>query len=309
MLAGTIKRNIESHLGRSYGDIAERMGELREQIKAQIISGALPENLNLNENTGVISGTIAATRNGYLTLRAEDTQTGASLSFWLFTDFYNNSQKPVITTDSLPNGTAEQEYSQRLEFTGYHSGWVEWTVVSGSLPDGLTVGYYSGGGGSLIRGTPTTAGTYTFTLKLRTVAGTTQKEFTLVINDALIAPVFEAPNSTIDLPYAVIGETYSYDMHEFLANGSTCSRPLTWRPSHLPVGLSFDTDTGVLSVAPIDSTPTALHYFTVQAQNKAGTSSQSFKIQVYRRPPVSIFSGSLHTREAVTGARPSCRRD
>ena len=36
VLAGTIKRNIESHLGRSYGDIAERMGELREQIKAQI---------------------------------------------------------------------------------------------------------------------------------------------------------------------------------------------------------------------------------------------------------------------------------
>ena len=36
MLAGTIKRNIENHLDRSYGDIAERMGELREQIKAQI---------------------------------------------------------------------------------------------------------------------------------------------------------------------------------------------------------------------------------------------------------------------------------
>lgn len=36
VLAGTIKRNIESHLGRNYGDIAERMGEIREQIKAQI---------------------------------------------------------------------------------------------------------------------------------------------------------------------------------------------------------------------------------------------------------------------------------
>ena len=255
--------------------------------------------LTLDENTGVISGTIAATRNGYLTLRAEDTQTGASLSFWLYTNYYNNSQKPVITTDSLPNGTAEQQYSQRLEFTGYHSGWVEWTVVSGKLPDGLTVGYYSGGGGSLIRGTPTTAGTYTFTLKLRTVAGTTQKEFTLVINDALIAPVFKKPNSTIDLPYAVIGETYSYDMHEFLANGSTCSRPLTWRPSHLPVGLSFDTDTGVLSVAPTDSTPTALHYFTVQAQNKAGTSSQSFKIQVYRRPAITSTETALNLTAGV----------
>ena len=255
--------------------------------------------LTLDENTGVISGTIAATRNGYLTLRAEDTQTGASLSFWLFTDFYNESQKPVITTASLPNGTAEQEYSQRLEFTGYHSGWVEWEVVSGSLPKGLTVGYYSGGGGSLIKGTPTTAGTYTFTLKLTTVAGTTQKEFTLVIDDALIAPVFKEPNSTIDLPYAVIGKTYSYDMHEFLANGSTCSRPLTWRPSHLPVGLSFDTDTGVLSVAPTDSTPTAFHYFTVQAQNKAGTSSQSFKIQVYRRPAITSTETPLSLTAGV----------
>ena len=36
VLAGTIKRNIESHLGRNYGDIAERMGELREQVKDQI---------------------------------------------------------------------------------------------------------------------------------------------------------------------------------------------------------------------------------------------------------------------------------
>ena len=256
--------------------------------------------LTLDENTGVISGTIAATRNGYLTLRAEDTQTGASLSFWLFTDFYSDSQKPVITTDSLPNGTAEQEYSQRLEFTGYHSGWVEWTVVSGSLPDGLTVGYYSGGGGSLIRGTPTTAGTYTFTLKLRTVAGTTQKEFTLVINDALIAPVFKEPNSTIVLPYAVIGENYSYDMHEFLANESICSQPLTWYGvSYLPDGLSFDESTGVLSVAPTDSTPTAFHYFTVHVRNDAGAASQSFKIQVYRRPAITSAETQLNLTAGV----------
>ena len=256
--------------------------------------------LTLDENTGVISGTIAATRNGYLTLRAEDTQTGASLSFWLFTDFYSDSQKPVITTDSLPNGTAEQEYSQRLEFTGYHSGWVEWTVVSGSLPDGLTVGYYSGGGGSLIRGTPTTAGTYTFTLKLRTVAGTTQKEFTLVINDALIAPVFKEPNSTIDLPYAVIGENYSYDMHKFLANESTCSRPLTWYGvSYLPDGLSFNESTGVLSVVPTDSTPTAFHYFTVHVRNDAGAASQSFKIQVYRRPAITSTETALNLTAGV----------
>ena len=256
--------------------------------------------LTLDENTGVISGTITATRNGYLTLRAEDTQTGAYLSFWLFTDFYNDSQKPVITTASLPNGTAGQQYSQQLEFTGYHSGWVEWTVVSGSLPNGLTVGYYSGGGGSLIRGTPTTPGNYTFTLQLRTVAGTTQKEFTLVINDALIAPVFKEPNSIIDLPYAVIGETYSYDMHEYLANGSTCSHPLTWYGvSYLPDGLSFNESTGVLSVAPTDSTPTAFHYFTVHVRNDAGAASQSFKMQVYRRPAITSPETALNLTAGV----------
>ncbi len=255
--------------------------------------------LTLDENTGVISGTITATRNGYLTLRADDTQTGDSLSFWLFTDYYNNSQKPVITTASLPNGTAGQEYSQRLEFDGYHSGWVEWNVL-GSLPDGLTVGYYSGGGGSLIKGTPTTPGNYTFTLKLRTVAGTTQKEFTLVINDALIAPVFKEPNSTIDLPYAVIGETYSYDMHKFLANESTCSRPLEWYGvTYLPDGLSFDESTGVLSVAPTDSTPTALHYFTVHVRNDAGATSHSFKIQVYRRPAITSPETELNLKAGV----------
>ena len=177
---------------------------------------------------------------------------------------------------------------------------MEWTVVSGSLPDGLTVGYYSGGGGSLIRGTPTTAGTYTFTLKLRTVAGTTQKDFTLVINDALIAPVFKEPNSTIVLPYAVIGETYSYKMDKYLANEATCSHPLTWHgPSHLPAGLSFDEVEGVLSVAPTDSTPTALHYFTVQAQNAAGTSSQSFKMQVYRRPAITSAETQLNLTAGV----------
>ena len=256
--------------------------------------------LTLDENTGVISGTIAATRNGYLTLRAEDTQTGASLSFWLFTDYYNDSQKPVITTDSLPNGTAEQQYSQRLEFTGYQSGWVEWTVVSGKLPDGLTVGYYSGGGGSLIKGTPTTPGNYTFTLKLRTAAGTTQKEFTLVINDALIAPVFKEPGSTIVLPYAVIGKTYSYDMHKFLANESTCSRPLRWYgASNLPKGLSFNETTGVLSVAPTGSTPTTIHNFTVQVLNDAGNASQRFEIQVYWQPDITSPETELNLTAGV----------
>ena len=116
----------------------------------------------------------------------------------------------------------------------------------------------------------------------------------------LIAPVFKEPNSTIDLPYAVIGETYSYDMHDFLANESICSQPLTWYGvSYLPDGLSFDESTGVLSVAPTDSTPTAFHYFTVHVRNDAGAASQSFKIQVYRRPAITSAETQLNLTAGV----------
>lgn len=36
ILAATIRKDIESHIDRSYGDVAERMGQLREQIQSEI---------------------------------------------------------------------------------------------------------------------------------------------------------------------------------------------------------------------------------------------------------------------------------
>jgi len=62
---------------------------------------------------------------------------------------------PVITTTSLPNGVVGQAYSTQLQGTDVDS----WSLSSGALPDGLALST-----SGAITGTPTTAGTFTFTV-------------------------------------------------------------------------------------------------------------------------------------------------
>jgi Putative Ig domain len=61
-----------------------------------------------------------------------------------------------ITTTSLPNGVVGQAYSVQLQGSNVAS----WSVMSGTLPDGITLST-----SGLLSGTPTTAGTYSFTVE------------------------------------------------------------------------------------------------------------------------------------------------
>lgn len=65
---------------------------------------------------------------------------------------------PDITTTSLPGGSIGTSYSQTLTATG--STPITWSVASGSLPAGLSLNTGTGA----ITGTPTTAGTSSFTI-------------------------------------------------------------------------------------------------------------------------------------------------
>ncbi|MBN6054238.1 putative Ig domain-containing protein, partial [Nonomuraea sp. RK-328] len=70
--------------------------------------------------------------------------------------------KPSIVTASLPQATPGQAYRQTLAAKG-GVPFYDWQVTSGSLPPGLTLDRFTGAVG----GTPTTAGTYGFTVRLR----------------------------------------------------------------------------------------------------------------------------------------------
>ena len=71
----------------------------------------------------------------------------------------------TITTTSFPNGTVSSPYSATLAASGGTSPYT-WSILSGSLPASLTLNPSTGA----ITGTPTTAGTFNFTVRATDVS-------------------------------------------------------------------------------------------------------------------------------------------
>src|SRR3990167_3234581 len=122
--------------------------------------GSWPTGLALQQISGdgrkwAITGlpTVAGTTS--LTVKALDVGTGKTL-----THIFNNKVLN-ISTASLPNGTLGVYYTQALVADGGSGSYV-WSVSSGSLPAGLTLGDFGG-----IVGTPTTTATSNFTVKVQ----------------------------------------------------------------------------------------------------------------------------------------------
>ena len=84
--------------------------------------------------------------------------------------------KPAITTVALPDGKVGDAYSQTLAATGTNP--ITWGIEAGSLPDGLTLV------GDTIKGTPSKAGDFKFTVKATNGGGSETKELTIKIADA-----------------------------------------------------------------------------------------------------------------------------
>ena len=82
---------------------------------------------------------------------------------------FNQILQPLqITTSSIPGGTHAVAYSQTVLATG-GVGAYTWTVKSGTLPTGLSIGPQTG----VISGTPSAAGTYYFELLVTDIMGNT----------------------------------------------------------------------------------------------------------------------------------------
>jgi hypothetical protein len=137
-----------------------------------IIQGSLPQGLSLDSSTGLISG-------------VPKFAGAASITIEVNNGLHYNRQEYVlqlhipvsVTTESLADGQVGVNYSATIEIFGDNKNYT-WSIISGALPDGLTLGQYTG----YIYGTPTTAGTYDFTVEVDDGFIKATKDLSILIN-------------------------------------------------------------------------------------------------------------------------------
>ena len=86
--------------------------------------------------------------------------------------------QPNITTTSLSNGSINVSYSATINATG--SLPIAWSITSGNLPHGLSLNAATG----IISGTPTQAGSFTFTVRAANDGGFDEQELSIIVHAA-----------------------------------------------------------------------------------------------------------------------------
>ena len=145
-----------------------------------VASGTLPSGLSLNSGSGVISGTPSATGTSNFTVQVADSQTPTPATATKALSITVTGVPLSVTTMSMPGGTVGTAYSQVLEAEGGTTPY-SWSVVSGSLPSGLSLEASTG----IVSGTPTASGTSSFTPQVMDAASATAtKALSIVVNPA-----------------------------------------------------------------------------------------------------------------------------
>ena len=151
---------------------------------------------------------------------------------------------PKITTDSLPNGTVGEFYTATLEATGNNITW-----SASGLPDGLTLN-----SDGTITGTPTEEGTSTVTVKAENSAGSTSKDYTLIIKPATV-PVtgLELNNNSLTLQ-----EKGSDTLTVTVKPADATNQDVTWQSSNTSIAtVSADGTVTAISAGTATITATA----------------------------------------------------
>ncbi len=216
-----------------------------------IILGSWPPGLNLDPNSGVISGIPTAAGNYPLTLQVADSQWPPAKATAALNLIVNAVITPLsIVTVSLPPGNQNATYSTMLAATGGITPYT-WSITAGSLPIGLSLNPSTGA----ITGTPTGAGTANFTVKVtdsQLLPANTSAQLSLTIQPAVALSI-----TTASLP---TGTTHSPYNATLAAIGGVT--PYTWTitAGSLPGGLQLDAGSGAISGMPAVGTAN----FTVQ---------------------------------------------
>jgi Putative Ig domain len=227
-----------------------------------LVSGALAAGLSMDAS-GLIAGTPTVFGTFPFVVRATDSTGAMAVASFTLTVISDIEQLRIFTSGALTQGSTGVAYSNQLLWAGGVSPYT-WSLASGTLPQGLTLGT------ALISGVPTQVGTFEFTVRLTDstqTSATSQMQITVIPGPLVIV-------TTGDLTRGTVGASYAYTLQ-----GRGGKSPYIWSLASgaLPNGLSIDPATGVIT-----GTPTAF-----------GTFSFTVTLRDSQTPPVSVTSGTL----------------
>ena len=244
----------------------------------------LPEGLSLNETTGEIVGTPTKAGNYTVTIYVENAYGSDNVLVSL--RVYDEESKPKITTPAgaLPDGYVNSSYLQYIDYdegTGYPPK----ASITGNLPNGLEL--QQSGYAFYIKGTPTVADTFTFTVRLKNAAGFDEKQYTITIKHEIVAPKIQMEMTVINDSYSKVNDRGNLEIIkgkevdiQFYATGTNTSvNPIKWscNTSVLPAGLNLS-ESGHLTGTVAESVELSLgskyFYIELTATNINGSGAE-----------------------------------
>ena len=218
--------------------------------------GSLATGLTLNASTGVVSGTPTGTATGSISVRVTDNETSktdnVNLTFIVMADDWI----PNIATTSVPNAVVGKSYTEELISESAVSQSIDWTVVSGELPTGLTLGK-SGTFHGFLNGTPTATGTFNFTVKAENSYGSDTQAYQIVVEEQMTISFTEA-------------NYYLGDTVQFTASIGNAN--VNWEVTNNNSAGTTISESGLLTIADDETKKSVLVYATSKTNTYNGTS-------------------------------------
>jgi len=198
-----------------------------------LASGSLPTGITLATNTGILIGAPVTTCTNTLLIQVTD---GGGESIARFFTLMIDALPRMLSIDdtAVDSGYVGEPYEFAFSASGGRLPYT-WSKPSGTLPPGLILRT-----DGRLDGTPLTYGAWAFSVRVRDALGTNvlQSYVMKVFNDS--EPVI----TTEALPYGKVGTYYTATLDVM---GGT--PPYVWsvNAADLPPGLSFNTNSGVIS--------------------------------------------------------------